>query len=145
MKQRVAEFHLEEVTEVIRKAAMSSRKKYFSEAAWAKVEEMRRQSGQMFSCTWQARVDLFQEADAAIGEDPAGPRGRKVAAMWREVIGAESAGDAEVQAGLTKWWADRANWRPSLRWWVEGMHRMIGERFDRAADFVDRAVVAAGY
>jgi len=139
MKQRVAEFHLEEVTEVIRKAAMSSRKKYFSEAAWAKVEEMRRRSGQMFSCTWQARVDLFQEAQAAIGEDPSGARGRKVAAMWRELIEVESAGDGEVKAGLMRWWADRANWRPSLRWWVEGLHRMIGGRFDRAADFVDRA------
>jgi hypothetical protein len=65
--------------------------------------------------------------------------------MWRDLIDTESAGDAEVQAGLMKWWADRANWRPSLRWWVGGLHRMIGERFDRAADFVDRAVVAAGY
>ena len=140
MKQRVAEFHLEEVAELIRKAAMSSRKKYFSAVAWAKVEEMRRRSGQMFSCTWQARVDLLQAADSAIGEDPAGPLGRKVASMWRDVLEMESEGDAQVKAGMENWWADRSNWRPSLRWWSEALHRLGGDRFDRAADFVDRAV-----
>jgi hypothetical protein len=96
----------------------------------------------MFSCTWQARVDLFAEAEAALTEDPVQQRARKVATMWREILETESAGDAQVRGGLMQWWADRPNWRASLRWWVEGMHRMTGKQFDRAADYVDRAVAA---
>jgi DNA-binding transcriptional MerR regulator len=142
IKQRIAEFHLEEVTELIRQAALSSRKKYFSAEAWSKLVEMRRKSGQLYTGTWQARVDLFEEAEAALGDDPAGARGQRLAARWRELLLTESAGDPAIRAGLVKWWADRANWAANLRWWTEGLHRMTGERFDCAADYLERAVEA---
>jgi DNA-binding transcriptional MerR regulator len=142
MKQRIAEFHLEQVTELIRRAALSSRKKYFGEDAWKKVEEVRRRSGQLYTGTWQERVDLFQDVEAALGEDPAGLYGRRLAARWGELLDKESGGDPAVRAGLVKWWADRPNWRANLRWWAEGLHRMSAERFDRAADHLDRVVGA---
>jgi hypothetical protein len=48
-----------------------------------------------------------------------------------------------LRNGLVNWWADRAHWAANLLWWVEGLHRMTGERFDRVAGFLDRAVGAA--
>src|SRR5262249_46783888 len=70
MKERIARFQLEAVTELIRQAALCSRKKYFSEAAWARVVELRKQTGHLFSCAWQARVDLFRDAELALRKDP---------------------------------------------------------------------------
>jgi DNA-binding transcriptional MerR regulator len=139
MKQRITEFNLEQVTELIRRAALSSRKKYFTPDAWQKVEEIRRKSGQMFSCTWQARVDLFHDAAAALDDDPASERAQSLAARWRELLATESAGDPEVLDGLLRWWTDRPNWRANLRWWTEGLHRMSGQQFDRVAEFLVRA------
>jgi len=70
MKARLAEFRLEEISELMRQAALSARKKYFSETAWNKVVEMRRRHGQLMPPTWQAHVDLFRAGEAALAEDP---------------------------------------------------------------------------
>ncbi len=50
-----------------------------------------------------------------------------------------SGGDAGVKAGLMESWADRRNWTATLRWQMEGMVMMTGERFDRAAEFLEEA------
>ena len=39
-----------------------------------------------------------------------------------------------------KAWADRENWRATLRWHTEGLHRMPYDRFLEAAAFIDRAI-----
>ena len=140
MKQRITEFRLEEVTEFIKQAALSSRKRYFSAEAWVKVVEARKQAGQLYPKTWQEHVDLFRDAAAASGEDSTGERAGDFAARWRALVDADSGGDAEVRAGLTRWWADRRNWSPTVRWLAEGLHMLRGVEFDRAADFIDRAL-----
>jgi len=146
MKQRIAEYNLEAVTAFIKRAALSSRKKYFTEVAWTRYTELREKTlndPQSRASSWQERLDLFRDIEAALGEDPAGETGQALARRWLAQLEKASAGDAEVKAGLVNSWADRRNWTATLRWNMEGMVMMNQERFDRAADFLDEACRAA--
>jgi DNA-binding transcriptional MerR regulator len=140
MKQRIAEFNLEAVTEFIKKAALSGPKKYFTEDAWDKLVERREQAEQDFSFSWQARVDLFRDIEAALGEDPSGEKAQALGARWTAQTDRASGGDPGVKAGLMKAWADRRNWTAPLRWQAEALYMMVYERFEKAADFIDKTV-----
>jgi DNA-binding transcriptional MerR regulator len=140
MKARMAEFRIEEITELIRRAALCARKKYFSEEAWDLVVEMRKQSG-LWSPTWQARVDLFRAVEGALGAGASVEEGRRFAGEWVSLFETDSGGNAAVKAGLLRCWADRRNWSAMVRWREEGLHMMSGERFDRVADFLDATLV----
>jgi len=59
MKARLAEFRLEEISELMRQAALSARKKYFSETAWNKVVENEETARATYAADGQAHVDLF--------------------------------------------------------------------------------------
>src|ERR1700733_1634632 len=142
IKQRMAEFKVEEVTAFIKLAAMSSRKKYFSEEAWAKLMKLQKKSAADHSRMWQARVDLFQDIEKALQEDPASEIAQALVARWRAQQDEASGGDSEIRAALLRGWAHRRHWPPSMRWQVEGLHMMSFERFEKAADFLDRAVAA---
>jgi DNA-binding transcriptional MerR regulator len=142
MKQRAAEFRMEEVQGFIKQAALASRKKYFSDSAWAKLTELVKQT-EDHSKQWQARVDLFRDIEAALGADPAGPKGQALAARWQAQIETASGGDPEIRLGLLAGWARRRKWPPSIRWQVEALHMMSFERFEKAADFLELAVAAS--
>jgi hypothetical protein len=146
MKQRLAEYRLEQVVEFIQQAALSSRKKYFSEAAWVRYAELRARAmndSQLPTSLWQERLDLFHDVEAALHEDPAGDKGQALARRWMAQVEQASAGDPEIKAGLLSSWAGRRNWSATLRWNMEGMVMMNTGRFDRAADFLDEACRAA--
>lgn len=142
MRRRLAEFNLEEVHDFVEQAALSSRKKYFSEDAWIRWVEIRNDPAKL-SVFWQSRVDLFREIESSRHEDPAGARGRTLALRWSAHLDAASGGDPAVKVGLMKTWADRRNWRATLRWVEEGLCMISGEQFDAAADFLDRVVAAS--
>jgi len=142
MKRRIAEFKLEEVTAFIKQAATSSPKQYFSEEAWATYVVLRDRSPEEVSRSWQARVDLFRDAESTLGEDPAGEPAQALAARWRAHMDDKSGGNPGVKAGLIKQWADRQHWSATLRWQMVGLSMMSDERFDKAADFIDAAVAA---
>jgi DNA-binding transcriptional MerR regulator len=145
MKQRIAEFNLEAVMEFLKQVAVSAPKKYFTEAAWAHLVERKKQAledTETVSFRWQAKVDLFRDIEAALGEDPAGETGQGLARRWIAQWEYASSGDPEVKAGLMKAWADRQNWPATLRWQTEGIVMMTAERFDKAADFLDQALAA---
>jgi DNA-binding transcriptional MerR regulator len=144
MKQRIAEFRLEEVNEFIKKAALCSQKKYFSEEGWAKRAQMRDRAAEDYSAFWQTRVDLFRDIESSLGEDPAGEKGQALAERWMALMDAASGGDPAVKAGLLKAWADRRNWPATVRWQEEGLCMMTTERFEKAAEFIDRAIAFAG-
>jgi MerR family transcriptional regulator, thiopeptide resistance regulator len=146
MRQRLAEFRLEQVTEFINHAAMATERKHFSEAAWNKLMElrksrMREEAAEEVSRSWQARVDLFHDIEAAMtgGEDPAGGTARALADRWRVQLEEHSGGNTQVQAGLLRTWADRRNWPAVLRWRFEGLYRMPYERMVHVVDFIERA------
>jgi uncharacterized damage-inducible protein DinB len=138
MKQRMAEFKIEETTAFIKLAAMSSRKKYFSEQAWAKLLKLR-ENEQDHSRMWQARVDLFLDIEKALLKDPAGEVAQALVARWRAQLDSASGGDPEIKTALLRGWTNRRHWPPSVRWRVEALHMMSFDRFERAADFLDRA------
>jgi hypothetical protein len=142
MKERAAEFHMEEVSLFIKQAALAQRKKYFSENAWAKLMKLLQRT-EDHSAQWQARVDLFREIEAALGEDPASEKAQALAARWQAQMEEASGGDPEIKLGLLAGWSRRREWPTSLRWQVEGLHTMSFERFEKCADFLDRAVAAA--
>src|SRR5262249_17904117 len=132
-----------EVAELIRKAALCARRKYFTETAWAKVEQARRCAGQLMPPTWQTHVDVFRAAEAALDEQPDSDHVQSIAAQWKARFETDSGGDAEVKAGLENCWSDRRNWSPVVRWTEEAVHMMNGHRFDSVADFLDGAAGCA--
>jgi MerR family transcriptional regulator, thiopeptide resistance regulator len=138
MKQRMAEFKVEECSAFIKMAVLSSRKQYFSERAWAKLMKLRENVGD-HSRQWQARVDLFADIEKALLRDPAGEIAQALVARWRAQLDAASGGYAEIKTALLHDWTNRRNWPPSVRWRVEALHMMSFERFERCADFLDRA------
>jgi DNA-binding transcriptional MerR regulator len=142
MKQRMLEYHREEVAAFIQRVAMCARKKYFSEAAWTRFEKLRERrltATDVRAALWQERLDLFHDIEAALQEDPAGEKGTTFARRWMAQFDEESGGDPEVKAGLLNCWADRRNWTATVRWYMEGLAMMNTERFNRAADFLDEA------
>jgi len=139
MKQRLAEFKVEEATAFIKLAALSSRKQYFSEEAWAKLMKLR-ENEKDHSRMWQARVDLFADIEKALLRDPAGEIAQALVARWKAQLDEASGGDPEIKTALLRGWTNRRHWPPSMRWRVEALHMMSFERFERCADFLDRAV-----
>jgi DNA-binding transcriptional MerR regulator len=91
-------------------------KKYYTPEAQAKVEERKK----LWSPELQEKVsrqwaELFADIEAALQEDPAGPKGQALAARWKELLSGFTGGDPEIQKGLNKMWADKANWPEQQR------------------------------
>jgi uncharacterized damage-inducible protein DinB len=84
-------------------------------------------------------VDLFADIEKALLRDPAGEIAQALVARWRVQLDEASGGDAEIKAALLRGWTNRRHWPPSVRWQVEALHMMSFERFERCADFLDRA------
>ncbi len=86
-------------------------KRYYSPEAQAKIEDRKA----LWSPELQAEVTrkwtaLVADVEAALGEDPAGAIAQALAARWRTLVEGFTGGDPEVQKGLNKMWADKANW-----------------------------------
>jgi DNA-binding transcriptional MerR regulator len=143
IKRRIEEFKLEAVYEYIRRAVLSSRKRYFSETAWTKVEEYRKHPS-LFTVMWQSRVDLFREIETVLDGAPDAEKLTAVAAHWMAHLETASGGDPGVRAGFISMWADRRNWTATVRWLEEGLARSFGDQFDKAAEFIDRAMASTG-
>jgi hypothetical protein len=141
MKRRIAEFNLEKVHEFIQQAVLSSRKKYFSKEAWPRVVEIRNDPARL-SAMWQSRVDLFREVETSLGREPDREMVKAIAVRWKSFLDAASGGDPSVKAGVMNVWADRKNWTATLRWLEEALSMVTGERFDTAADFIDKVVAS---
>jgi DNA-binding transcriptional MerR regulator len=137
MKRRIAEFNLEKVNEFIPRVVLSSRRKYFSEAGWARWIEIRKDPAKL-SKFWQSRVDLFREVESLLHEDASSQRTKSFIARWTQHFDTASEGDPEVKSGLINAWEDRKNWTATVRWMEEGLCMMTGARFEAAADFIDR-------
>src|SRR5271166_6256699 len=91
-------------------------KQYYSEEAQAKVEERKA----LWSPELQEQVSkdwaqLFKDVEAALGEDPAGPKAQALAARWRKLIAGFTGNNPEIQKGLNKMWADQDNWPSNVK------------------------------
>jgi DNA-binding transcriptional MerR regulator len=141
IKHRIEEFNLERIYKYVSRAVLDSRKKYFTERAWGKIEESRKDTSQ-FSVVWQSRVDLFREIELSLDGVPAAEQLKAIAERWMVHLDTASGGDPGVKAGLMNTWADRRNWTATVRWLEEGLSMVTGDRFDQAAEFIDRAMAS---
>ena len=104
-------------TLVVREISMQNdttwTKKYYSESAQTKVEARRAMWSpelQEFVTAQWTRLIADVEAAIARNEDPKGVAGQVLAARWEELVAGFTGRDPEIQQGLNKMWADRANW-----------------------------------
>lgn len=131
---------LKKIIEVIEmQDEMDWAKKYYSEAAQAKIAERRAEwSPELQEKVSKQWLELIAEVEQAMGEDPASPRAQELARRWKGLVEGFSGGDPEVTAGLGKLWADRANWPQSAQQWAQPFH-ITREMFD----FIAKAMAAA--
>ena len=92
-------------------------KKYYSEEAQREIEKraatIPREVIERGQSDW---YELIKEVEAAVAanEDPAGERAQSLAARWAELVKGFTGGNAEIQKGLNKMYADRRNWPASM-------------------------------
>jgi len=99
------------IEEIQMQENMDWSKKYYSPEAQAKVEER----AKLWTPELQEKVSrdwatLVADVEAALGEDPAGPKAQALAKRWRDLVAGFTGGDPEIQKGLNKMWKDQANW-----------------------------------
>jgi DNA-binding transcriptional MerR regulator len=86
-------------------------KKYYSPEAQAKIDERKAlwspELQEKVTNEWKA---LLADVEAALSETPASPKAQALAARWQKLVEGFTGGDPEVQKGLNKMWADKANW-----------------------------------
>jgi MerR family transcriptional regulator, thiopeptide resistance regulator len=109
---------LKKIIEVMeRQNNMEWAKKYYTEEAQARIAERAR--------TWtpelQAKVEqdwktLIGEVEAAIAAkvDPSDAKAQALAQRWSELLRGFTGGDAGIQQGLNKLYADQGNWPASF-------------------------------
>jgi MerR family transcriptional regulator, thiopeptide resistance regulator len=89
-------------------------KKYYNEQALGSLAD-RQVSAEVIEQGQRDWEVLIKDVEAALGEDPAGPKAQALAARWRNLIEAFTGGNREVQAGLNKLYADQANWPATMK------------------------------
>lgn len=115
-------------------------KKYYTDAAWAKLAEKRdawtpqMQRGQ--EAATRAWTDLFRDVEASLDRDPGSPEAQALLRRWQELIESFTGGDPEIRAGVGKAWADRENWSPGL----QEQTKRFGDR--RVWEFIEKAGAA---
>jgi DNA-binding transcriptional MerR regulator/uncharacterized damage-inducible protein DinB len=139
MKQRAAEFQMEEVHTFLQRAELAFRKQFFSAHTWTKIVELQKQAADPLSTQWRDRVQLFLDLEAAVEGDRAGERAQALVERWKTQLDTATGGDAEIKEAMLTTWSHRRNWPESQRWRVERLHMMSYERFEKAADFLDAA------
>src|SRR5438132_793710 len=109
---------LAKIIEVINmQGNMDWTRKYYSEEAQHEIEKraatIPREVIEQSQRDWAA---LIKEVEAAVAakEDPASDRAQAMAARWSELIKGFTGGNAEIQKGLNKMYADRNNWPASM-------------------------------
>ncbi|HWF11476.1 MAG TPA: DinB family protein [Bryobacteraceae bacterium] len=143
IKERAAELRMEEVDRFVKEAVLLWSKPRFSEQAWSRLLELRRQPGEEHTAQWKERVELFRDIEAALVEDPASQIAQALVARWKEQRKRFAGGDPEIEAAMRAGWAHRKNWPEAHRWQVERLHMMSFDRFEKAADFLDAAAAVA--
>jgi DNA-binding transcriptional MerR regulator len=92
-------------------------KKYYSAEVQREIEKrgamIPRETIEQGQRDWTA---LIKEVEAAVaaGEDPASEKAQVLAARWSELLKGFTGGNPEIQAGLNRMYADKADWPASF-------------------------------
>ena len=133
MQQRIEEYHLDKIVPFIGQALAAYRKKYYSDAAWAKVTGRPKEERAEVAAAWTA---LFLEVGAALDDDPASERAQALCKRWMELMEKTSGGDMEVRTGAMKVCVDNLNWPAAMQQHLEAYH------LDKIVPFIGQALVA---
>jgi DNA-binding transcriptional MerR regulator len=114
--------------------------KYYNESAQAKIGQRR----ELWSPELQERVsrewlELIRDVEAALGEDPASPKGQALAGRWTALVEEFTGGDPEIAGGLKNLYADSANWPSQAKRQMQPF-RIAPEVWE----FINRAIAARG-
>ena len=83
-------------------------KKYYSDEQLADLAK--RDDPELRSQAERDWARLIADAEAALGEDPAGEQAQAIATRWTDLVHAFTGGDPGIRNGLQNLFADRANW-----------------------------------
>jgi DNA-binding transcriptional MerR regulator len=89
-------------------------KKYYGEQALDSLAN-RQVSTEVIEQAQRDWAVLIQEVEAALGEDPGGPKAQALAVRWRKLMEAFTGGNPAVQQGLNKLYADQGNWPSTFK------------------------------
>ena len=85
--------------------------KYYSPEARAQIAARRHEWTPELQEQWSREWrELFQDCEAALGEDPASERVQALAARWRKLGEGFTGGSPAIVEGLGKLYSDQANW-----------------------------------
>lgn len=133
---------LKKIIEVIEvQNDMDWAKKYYSESAQAKIEAKRAEwSPELQERVSRQWLDLIADVESALkaGEDPTSAKAQALGRRWKELVEGFTGGDPQVTEGLSKLWADRANWPEQAQQWAQPFH-ITGEMWQ----FISKAMAAA--
>lgn len=133
LQQSIADQHLDKIAPFIGQAIVAHRKKYYSDAAWAKLTARPEAERAQLYAEW---IALFRDAAAALDEDPASERAQALAARWLDLSQKSSGGDPELRAGEIKAWVDHNNWPAAMQQDIAHYH------LDKVAPFIGQAMAA---
>jgi hypothetical protein len=141
-KVRAAEdiFNREDVTDFIGASLAWPLRPYFSDAAWAGLEERSRRLP-LVSLQESARdqIALYRDSEAAMGEGREGPRAQALAARWGTLVAHDAGGNQEIEAGIRNAWEHRGNWPLRLREHVASLYLVDLKSFESISRFLDEA------
>ncbi|MGH9528887.1 MAG: MerR family transcriptional regulator [Terriglobales bacterium] len=134
-RRRIAQFKIEKIVEFISEVMASSMKKYYSGEAWARVMRRReRSTPELRQRKWQAWLNLFRDVETSLGEDPAGKTAQALATRWTKLAKSSTGGDAAIERGWRRSWADRRHWPGALQ------EQLAAFDFDKILKFIKRAI-----
>jgi DNA-binding transcriptional MerR regulator len=110
--------------------------KYYSEEALEKLKA-RKWTPEMQAETTKKWNDLFRDVEAALEEDPAGPRAQALARRWGALILEFTGGDPEVTRGLNNVWKEPSGLPAATQ---ENMKPYINPKVH---EFIQKAFAAA--
>ncbi|HTC94997.1 MAG TPA: MerR family transcriptional regulator [Terriglobales bacterium] len=129
---------LKKIIEVIEmQTNRDSMKKYFSDEAWAKWNQLQERSTlKARKRMSQAWLGLLREIETALNrkEDPAGRKAQILATRWMHLSDRISGGDLGIKTGRRKAWADRQHWPVSER------KRIARHNMEKITEFIGQAL-----
>ena len=91
--------------------------KYYSDEAQAEIAKRAATiKGEVIEQAQRDWANLIKQVEAAVaaGEEPASDKAQVLATRWSELIKGFTGGNQEIQLGLNKMYADKANWPASM-------------------------------
>ncbi|HEY1239069.1 MAG TPA: MerR family transcriptional regulator [Bryobacteraceae bacterium] len=84
-------------------------KKYSSDETWDKLTR-RQWTPELQERATRDWTELFRDVEAALEEDPAGPRAQALADRWMKLVEGFTGGDPDITRSVSNLYNDRPNW-----------------------------------